>query len=149
MSEHYWKDGLPYELRDGEMVSAGTLGPSAYRNHEGIWIDPSDPAFTLDQSPEEDGALPAIYLFSNSRNGDGIAYAMAEDGTVLGSHWCSHWAYMRQDLHDHPDRKAPCEEHYPQGYRLVVLMNPGEVPPAEVIERNRLQGEEDEKDEGK
>jgi hypothetical protein len=142
MSEYLWKDGLPYELRDGELVNAGTLGPGAYRNHEGIWIDPSDPAFSTDQLPEQDEALPAIYLFSNARNGDGIAYAMAQDGTVLGSHWCSHWGYMRHDLHDRPDRKEACEAHYPGGYRLVVLMNPGEVPPPEVIERNRKQGEE-------
>jgi hypothetical protein len=60
---------------------------------------------------------------------------------LFSAHLCSHWGYMRHDLHDRADRKATCEAHYPQGYRLVVLMNPGEVPPAEVIERNRLQGE--------
>ena len=83
-----------------------------------------------------DPNLPAIYLFSNSRDGDGIAYAMAEDGEMLGIHWCSHWKYMRHDLHDRSVRRAVCEEHYPDGYRLVVLGRQ-EVPPPEVMERNR------------
>jgi hypothetical protein len=104
-----------------------------------VKIDPNDPAFTHETEPadEADGTLPAIYLFSNVMDGDGPAYAMAEDGTVLGSHICSHWGYMRHDLHDRPDRKKVCEEHYPNGYRLVVLTKSGELPPREVLERNR------------
>jgi hypothetical protein len=78
---------------------------------------------------------------SNARSGDGVAYAIAEDGTILGSHWCSHWGYMRHDLHDTPNRKKACEEHYPDGYRLVVL-GAGELPPQEVIDRNQAQGRE-------
>lgn len=117
------------------------LSVHAYRNHEGIWVDPGDPAFSLEPNATADPSLPAIYLFSNSRDGDGVAYSMAEDGTVLGGHWCSHWGYMRHDLHDRPDRKATCEAHYPGGYRLVVLTTPGAVPPLEVLERNRAQGE--------
>jgi hypothetical protein len=66
---------------------------------------------------------------------------MAEDGTVLGSHLCSHWGYMRHDLHDRVDRKEACEKHYPDGYRLVVLTEPGSLPPpAEVLARNEEQG---------
>jgi hypothetical protein len=122
---------------------SGYSDPSAvWSAPNGVKVDPNDRAFSMNAgNGETDSALPAIYLFSNSRDGDGVAYAMAEDGTVLGSHLCSHWGYMRHDLHDRADRKATCEAHYPQGYRLAVLMNPGEVPPAEVIERNRLQGE--------
>jgi hypothetical protein len=106
-----------------------------------VKIDPNDPAFHLGDVPEGDPALPAIYLFSNSPNGDGPAYAIAEDGHVLGSHWCSHWGYMRHDLHDRSDRRAVAEQHYPDGYRLVVLAEPGSLPPNEVIERNRQLGE--------
>jgi hypothetical protein len=116
------------------------LSTAAYRNDEGIWIDPNDPAFSLPATQEDEGSdLPKIYLFSNSRNGDGVAYAMAEDGTVLGSHWCSHWGYMRHDLHDRSDRKTACEAHYPDGYAVVVLATPGSLPPVEVLERNRAQ----------
>jgi hypothetical protein len=118
---------------------------SGYRDPSVVWtppgssvkIDPNDPAFSLASPDAGDVKLPAIYLFSNSRTGDGPAYAMAEDGTVLGVHWCSHWGYMRHDLHDRADRKAACESHYPGGYRLVVLMTRGAIPPEEVLERNR------------
>lgn len=113
------------------------LGDFAYRNADGIWVDPSDPAFSLDPVPAAAESLPAIYLFSNARNGDGAAYAMAEDGTVLGQHWCSHWGYMKHDLHDRKDRREACEAHYPNGYRLVVLTEPGSLPPADVLARNK------------
>lgn len=33
--------------------------------------------------------------------------------------------------------------HYPDGYRLVVLMGEGEVPPPDVMERNRRQAGQD------
>jgi hypothetical protein len=127
----------------------------------GVKIDPNDPAFelTVDTCPEcgkvdrePDNTpqrrycqhvwhqLPAIYLFSNSRNGDGVAYSMCEDGTVLGSHLCSHWGYMRHDLHDRPDRREACQAHYPGGYRLIVLLTPGATPPDDVYERNQELG---------
>lgn len=106
----------------------------------GVKVDPFDPAFSGEQGEFGDQSKPAIYLFSNSVDGDGVAYAMAEDGTVLGSHFCSHWGYMRHDLHDRPDRKQVCEEHYPDGYHLVVL-GQRELPPQDVLDRNRAQGE--------
>ena len=108
----------------------------------GVKVDPYDPAFRSFGTAEGDETKPAIYLFSNSHTGDGIAYAMAEDGTVLGSHWCSHWGYMRHDLHDRKDRKKACEVHYPDGYQLVVL-GPSGLPPTEVLDRNRAMGGED------
>lgn len=129
----------------------GYSDPTAvWEGPSGVKVDPNDSTFAAEPLsvtlyyphagaiPED---LPAIYLFSNARSGDGVAYAMAEDGTVLGSHVCTHWGYMRHDLHDRPDRKETCEAHYPDGYRLVVLTEPGSVPPEEVIERNRQQGE--------
>ena len=111
----------------------------------GVKIDPYDPAFSTrtDDPQDPDPSLPAVYLFSNTRGGDGIAYSIAEDGTVLGQHWCSHRGYMRHDLHDRPDRLETIRAHYPDGYRLVVLMGEGEVPPPDVMERNRRQAEQD------
>ena len=109
----------------------------------GVKIDPYDPAFSARTDDPQDPSLPAVYLFSNTPGGDGSAYAIAEDGTVLGQHWCSHRGYMRHDLHDRPDRLETIRAHYPDGYRLVVLMGEGEVPPPDVMERNRRQAEQD------
>lgn len=110
----------------------------------GVKVDPHDSAFDTSVENADDNDLPVIYIFSAARDGDGPAYAMAEDGTVLGSHICSHWGYMRHDLHERGNRRQACEAHYPQGYRLVVLTEPGSLPPPEVIERNRAQGEVEE-----
>jgi len=72
-------------------------------------------------------ALPVIYAFSNVRGGgDGICYAMAEDGTVLGSHWCSHELYAPHDLGvsegARPDRHETYRKHYPGGYRMDFIV---------------------------
>lgn len=69
---------------------------------------------------------PKIYAFSNAKDGgDGIAYAMAQDGTVLGSHWCSHECYVEQDLGvtegSRPDRHETYAEHYPDGYEMEFV----------------------------
>jgi hypothetical protein len=81
---------------------------------------------------------PKIYCFSNVvGGGDGIAYAMAEDGTVLGSHWCSHENYVPHDLGvregARPDRHETYRKHYPEGYEMVF------VPSAEVSTHEGLQ----------
>ena len=69
---------------------------------------------------------PKIYCFSNVKGGgDGIAYAMAEDGTVLGSHWCSNEFYVSQDLGVlegcRKDRHEAYAEHYPDGYEMEFV----------------------------
>lgn len=69
---------------------------------------------------------PKIYCFSNVRGGgDGIAYAMAEDGTVLGSHWCSHEGYVPHDLGvnegSRPDLHEGYAKHYPEGYEMEFV----------------------------
>lgn len=69
------------------------------------------------------GELPVIYAFSNVRGGgDGVCYAMAQDGTVLGSHWCSNEAYAPHDLGvlegARPDRHEDYRKHYADGYRM-------------------------------
>lgn len=120
--------------------------PSAvfYAAGGGVKVDPNDPAFDPSglngTAPATD--KPKIYLFSNSRSGDGAAYAMAEDGTVLGSHWCSHPGYMKHDLHDRSDRKATCEAKYPDGYKLVICKL-GDLPPDEVWALNQAQAKAD------
>lgn len=118
----------------------GYLNPHVVREAPGgVKIDPNDPAYSeaeVGGDPVGPEGAPIVYLFSNSRDGDGVAYAMAEDGTVLGSHFCSHWGYMRHDLHDRRDNGAAMREHYPDGYRLQV-MGPGESVPDEVYARNQ------------
>lgn len=69
---------------------------------------------------------PKIYAFSNVKGGgDGIAYAMAEDGTVLGSHWCSHEVFVCGDLGVtegcRPDRHKDYSAHYPDGYEMEFV----------------------------
>ncbi len=69
---------------------------------------------------------PKIYCFSNVvGGGDGAAYAMAEDGTVLGSHWCSHEGFIPGDLGvqegSRPDRHVTYAEHYPDGYEMEFV----------------------------
>lgn len=69
---------------------------------------------------------PTIYVFSGMRDGgDGICYAMAEDGTVLGSHWCSSEGRAVHDLGvqegARPDRHETYAKHYPAGYKMEFV----------------------------
>jgi hypothetical protein len=62
-----------------------------------------------------------IYVFSNVvGGGDGFCFALAEDGTVLGSHWCSNEMFAPHDLGvnegSRPDRHEKYAKHYPLGY---------------------------------
>ncbi len=81
---------------------------------------------------------PKIFVFSNVvGGGDGPAYAMAEDGTVLGSHYCSHEAYAPGDLGvkegSRPDRHETYAKHYPDGYEMEF------VPAREIKKHEKLQ----------
>lgn len=91
---------------------------------------------------------PKIFCFSNVRGGgDGTAYAMAEDGTVLGSHWCSNEGFVSYDLGviegSRADRHEHYAKHYPDGYEMVfvpareVMKHEGLRP---AIELNKQQG---------
>ena len=67
-----------------------------------------------------------IYCFSNVvGGGDGIAYAMGDDGVVLGSHWCSNEYYVPHDLGveegSRPDRHIAYAEHFPDGYAMEFI----------------------------
>lgn len=67
-----------------------------------------------------------IYCFSNAvGGGDGIAYAMADDGTVLGSHLCSSEYYVPHDLGviegTRLDRHEGYKKHFPNGYEMEFV----------------------------
>lgn len=95
-------------------------------------------------------AKPKIFCFSNRIDGgEGPAYAMAEDGTVLGAHYCSHETFVPGDLGvipgSRPDRHERYAQHYPDGYEMEfvpsknVRSHPGLLA---AIELNRKQGED-------
>jgi hypothetical protein len=70
--------------------------------------------------------LPIIYGSSFcSEGGDRAYYALAEDGTCLGSHWCSAEGYAPADLGcldgTRPDRHEDYKKHYPDGYRMEFV----------------------------
>ena len=70
--------------------------------------------------------LPIIYGFNNSGSpGMLSAVLLAEDGTGLGSHACSHEGYMPGDLGilkgTRPDRHKGFRDHYPEGYRMTFV----------------------------
>jgi hypothetical protein len=68
--------------------------------------------------------LPVIYGFNNGGSPRWFhATLIAEDGTALGGHLCSHECYMRSDLGilqgTRPDRhEKDFQKHYPDGYRM-------------------------------
>ena len=76
---------------------------------------------------------PKIFVFSGYGGGDGPCYAMAEDGHVLGQHWCSSEGWAIRDLGvekgSRPDRHREYAKHYPDGYEMVFV-------PAREIESN-------------
>lgn len=72
--------------------------------------------------------LPVIYGFNNGGSpGWYYAVLIAEDGHCLGSHLCSHEAYMPGDLGiiegSRPDRHETFREHYSDGYRMEFVPN--------------------------
>ena len=67
--------------------------------------------------------LPVIYGFNNGgSSGWYSGCLLAEDGTGLGGHCCSHEGYMLHDLGilegTRPDRHETFRKHYPDGYRM-------------------------------
>ena len=67
--------------------------------------------------------LPVIYGFNNGGSDDWWnGLLLAEDGTCLGGHACSHEGYMPSDLGvldgSRPDRHETFRKHYPDGYRM-------------------------------
>jgi hypothetical protein len=96
-----------------------------------------------------------IYCFSNVVGGrDGIAYAIGDDGVVLGSHWCSHEFYVPHDLGvlegARPDRHETYKKHFPNGYEMEFVRNADfdtHEGLREALRLNQLLKKENEKDE--
>jgi hypothetical protein len=73
--------------------------------------------------------LPVIYGFNNGGSCGWLsAQLLAQDGTRLGGHVCSHEVYMPADLgvleNTRPDRHEEFQRHYPHGYRMVFIGHP-------------------------
>lgn len=73
--------------------------------------------------------LPIIYGFNNGGSPEWYhAVLIAEDGTGLGGHVCSHEGYMEHDLGilegTRPDRHETFQKHYPDGYKMVFISHP-------------------------
>ena len=67
-----------------------------------------------------------IYCFSNVANGgEGVAYAIGDDGVVLGSHFCSNEYYVPMDLGVlegyRLDRHETYKKHFPNGYEMEFV----------------------------
>lgn len=70
--------------------------------------------------------LPTIWGFNNGGSRDWWNGALlADDGTALGGHVCSHEGYMLHDLGiiegSRPDRHEAFRAHYPDGYRMAFV----------------------------
>jgi hypothetical protein len=70
--------------------------------------------------------LPVIYGFNNGGSPEWYdAVLLAQDGTFLGSHICSHEAYMPGDLGveegSRADRHEHFRAHYPNGYKMEFV----------------------------
>lgn len=70
--------------------------------------------------------LPVIFGFNNGGSpGWYSGELIAEDGTHLGNHVCSHEGYMRHDLGilegSRPDLHETFRKHYPEGYRMAFV----------------------------
>ncbi len=82
--------------------------------------------YNPDNLPETD--LPVIYGFNNGGSDSWYhAQLLAQDGTAMGSHICSHEAYMPSDLAiiegGNPPRHDDFQKHYPHGYRMEFVSN--------------------------
>lgn len=81
--------------------------------------------------------LPVIFGFNNGGSAEWLEAALiAEDGTGLGGHICSHEGYMRHDLGimegTRSDRHEQFRKHYPDGYRMAFVSY-GEVTTCEPL----------------
>ena len=66
---------------------------------------------------------PKIYAFSNTmEGGESEAIAMAEDGEVVSSHWCSNECWVPHDLGVTSDwHHEAYKEKYPDGFEVEFI----------------------------
>lgn len=63
-------------------------------------------------------SLPKIYQFFNHLGpGTGDAYAISQDGEILGHHICSHEGFVPHDL----EYRESYAKYYPDGYELEFV----------------------------
>ena len=95
--------------------------------------------------------LPVIYGFNNGGS-EGFMHGqlIAEDGTGLGGHLCTHEGFMLGDLGirngSRTDRHETFKKHYPDGYRMdFVSYNDVDSHEAllEAFELNKKQAEKE------
>lgn len=91
-----------------------------------------------------------LYLFNNTvpeKSGWNHCVSMADDGHVLGSHICSSPGFMRHDLTQFAQRIDELKKHFGgvEGEAFEVVVVPqGELPPEDVLEKNKqLQAREE------
>jgi|ERR1051326_1850680 hypothetical protein len=93
-----------------------------------------------------------LYIFNNSPgNTDwNVCHSMADDGTHLGSHVCSHEHFMQYDLHDRKDRLETILQHFNgEPYELELISADDVLSHAglkEALRLNELQGQQAAKD---
>ena len=92
--------------------------------HSAIWEGKGYAAYNPNGRSIDD--LPMIYGFNNGGSDDWwVGLLMAEDGTCLGEHVCSHENYMPHDLGilegSRPDRHETFRNHYPDGYKMTFV----------------------------
>ena len=90
-------------------------------DHLAQWEGKGYASFNPHGKPIEE--LPVIYGFNNGGSTGWMSGVLiAEDGTGLGGHICSHEGYMPHDLGiidgSRPDRHEHFQQHYPDGYRM-------------------------------
>lgn len=70
---------------------------------------------------------PKIFVFSSADSGtkEGPCYALAEDGTLLGQHYCSDEIRAKSDLGVtegcRADRHKEYASYYPNGYEMEFI----------------------------
>ena len=76
-------------------------------------------------------SLPIIFVWCNncSPGWHGVQ-AMAEDGTGLAGHICSHHGFIPHDMGFDPDgwKRDLYAAHYPNGYHLLFVEDPRNHP---------------------
>jgi len=96
-----------------------------------------------------------LYIFTNTKGNGHSGFedcmSMADDGMVLGGHLCSSVMYMRGDLVDREDRMEKLVEYFggKEGKAFEVIeLNPDELPPEDILEKNKKLGEKSKSDKG-
>jgi hypothetical protein len=70
--------------------------------------------------------MATVYLFSNAiGRSECCGFALADDGVMLATEWCSCDDYVRRDLGGYEYTRADLREkyaaHFPQGYQIVYV----------------------------